>query len=53
MEFLMVEKVLALPVSVEALVLVLADLVALLLASPREAVVHLLILIPDVPGPEG
>ena len=53
MEFLMVEKVLALPVSVVALVLVLADLLALILASPLEAVVHLLTLIPDVPGPEG
>ena len=53
MGFEMVEKVLALPVSVEALVLVLADLLALILASPLEAVVHLLILIPDGPGPKG
>ena len=51
MELLMVVKVLALPVSVEALVFVLVVL-ALVLAS-LEFVVHLLILIPDVPGPEG
>ena len=47
----MVLKVLALPVSVEALVFVLVVL-ALVLAL-LEFVVHLLILIPDVPGPEG